>query len=65
MKTYPVSLADLALIADAASEFDGIKDKLNAADRARAEDFVTLLHELSERAAGSDAGIIYAEKDGA
>jgi len=60
---YTVDLSDLILIAEAACEFDGIKDQLFGEAKARAQEFVTRLHALAERAAGKDAGRIYADGD--
>jgi hypothetical protein len=61
--TYPVSLADLMLIADAASELDGMRmhyvDRPSEQERISA--LVQRLHDLAERAAAHDAVLIYGE----
>lgn len=64
--TYPVSLADLTLFADAACEMDCYKDTLEdkPAERARIIAMVEMMHNAVERAAGADGGLVYAADDG-
>lgn len=63
--TYPVSLADLELIADAAAELDDARrfyvDRPD--EQKRIAGIVERLHDVVERAAGLRA-IIYAPADG-
>lgn len=59
--TYPVSLADLIDIADAACDLDGMKcfyvDHPATIDQIKAR--VDRLHNIIERAAGFDQALIY------
>lgn len=59
--TYPVNLADLITIADAAAELDGMRmfyvDRPD--EQARIATMVGQLHGLVERAAVHDAVLIY------
>lgn len=59
--TYPVSLADLMLFADAAAELDAYKDTLTdkPAERARIIAMIFLVHSAVERAAGLDEALVY------
>jgi hypothetical protein len=64
--SYPVSLADLMLIADAASELDGMR--MHYVDRPSEQDriarLVESLHDIAERAAAHDAALIYGNCNG-
>lgn len=68
--TYPVTLADLVLFADAAAELDALNGFVAASgdapieEVARVKDMVERMHDAIERAAGADAGEIYAPDDG-
>ena len=59
--TYPVSLADLIAIADAACELDGMRmfyvDRPD--EQERLARVVWQLHGIAERAAAHDAALIY------
>ncbi|MDP3219203.1 MAG: hypothetical protein Q8S73_34210 [Deltaproteobacteria bacterium] len=59
--TYPVSLADLITIADAAAELDGMRmfyvDRPSEQDRISR--VVKQLHDMVGRAAAHDAALIY------
>lgn len=59
--TYPVSLADLTTIADAACELDGMRmfyvDR--PSEQERIARMVASLHNIVERAAAHDAALIY------
>lgn len=64
---YPITLADLMAIADAAADLDGLKqfyvdrpDKMTELAARSAQ-----LHGIAERAAGAHAVVIYAPEDGA
>ena len=63
--TYPLSLADLINIADAAAELDGMRmfyvDRPSEQDRISR--LVKQLHDMVERAAARDAALIYAPDD--
>lgn len=61
--TYPVSLSDLMLVADAACEMDCYKDHLTGAERERVLALRDSLHDLAERAAELDAVLIYGPED--
>jgi hypothetical protein len=65
--TYPVNLADLIDIADAAAELDGMKqfyvDRPDEIKRIAA--MVGRLHSMVERAAAHDAALIYGPEEGA
>lgn len=64
--TYPVSLADLIDIADAACDLDGMKcfyvDQPAVVDQIKAR--VDRLHSIVERAAGFDQALIYGAPEG-
>lgn len=59
--TYPVTLADLILFADAAAELDGLQGliKYSPDERARLADMAQRMHDIVERAAGAEAFEIY------
>jgi hypothetical protein len=61
--TYPVALDTLMLMADAASELDGMRmffvDRPSEQDRISA--MVKRLHDAVERAAANDARLIYGD----
>jgi hypothetical protein len=59
--TYPASLADLVLFADAAAELDGYKHYLPVKDFTRIAGMVDQLHSTVERLAGQDVALIYDE----
>jgi hypothetical protein len=61
--TYPVSLADLINVADAAAELDGMRMFYvdQPAEQARIASVVAQLHDLVERAAAHDAAMITAK----
>lgn len=62
--TYPVNLADLCSIADAACWLDGYKMHLTDQpdDYRRVTALVERLHNLVEHAAGMDGHLIYGEE---
>jgi len=64
--TYPVSLADLVDIADAACELDGMQQHyVDFPDRQKViTDRVARLHDIVQRAAALDEHMIYGENDG-
>jgi hypothetical protein len=64
--TYPVTLADLTHIADAACELDAYKDMLadKPAEQARVQALVGILHSLAERAAGAACDLVYQPESG-
>jgi hypothetical protein len=59
--TYPVSLADLVNVADAAAELDGMRMFYvdQPSEQARIAHMVAQLHDMVERAAAHDAAMIY------
>lgn len=59
--TYPVSLADLVTIADAAAELDGMRMFYvdQPVEQDRISSLVQRLHDMVERAAAHDAVLIY------
>ena len=59
--TYPVSLADLVTIADAASELDGMRMFYvdQPVEQDRISSVVQRLHDMVERAAVHDAVLIF------
>ncbi|MCK9386109.1 MAG: hypothetical protein M0Q15_15980 [Nevskia sp.] len=63
--TYPVSLADLVNIADAAAELDAMK--IFYVDRPDLQKLIAgrvdQLHDIVQRAAAHDAELIYAPSD--
>lgn len=59
--TYPVNLADLVNVADAACELDGMRMFYvdQPGEQERIARMAKLLHDLVERAAAHDADLIY------
>lgn len=60
--TYPATLADLELFANAAAELDGVKDceRLEPDERARLVAMVERVYDTVERLAGADNGLVFA-----
>lgn len=58
---YPVTLADLTTMADAASELDGMRMFYvdQPGEQERIARMATALHDIVERAAAHDAELIY------
>lgn len=65
--TYPVSLADLIVIADAACHLESYRHMLvdNPAEQVIVQRHIQQLHDIAERAAAHDAVLIYGADDGA
>lgn len=57
--TYPCTLADLELFANAAAELDSAKMLATPDDRLRMQAMVCRMHEAVERIAGQDAAMVY------
>lgn len=58
---YKVTLADLIAISDAAAWFDDHAHQIASVEEARGH--VNRLHDIAERAAGDDAGLIYPDEE--
>lgn len=60
----PISLEDLASLADVVATLDGLKGYCLTPDLAVAQDLIDRGHDIIERAAGEHVGEIYADDDG-